>query len=252
MSSDPGGSVQVRETPAVGATILTMSGVLDSSTYLTVRDRIVKAGIDQPNTIIVDITDLRAYADSALAVFTSARWHLTVWPEVPMVLVCGHPSGRRALSRNGIERYVAVYGSLDAALSATRTPAMTPRRRVRTELPAQAASTAIARAFLTEWLTAWSHPSLIPVGAVVVTVLVENALCHSDGNPALRIETDGRAITIAVEDGNNNLPARREAVDAGAALTGLDMIAAVARVWGAAPLPNGKVVWAVIGPENRI
>ncbi|PRC50030.1 sulfate transporter, partial [Mycobacterium sp. ITM-2017-0098] len=104
--------------------------MLDSRTYRTVRDRVIKAALDQPDSVIVDVTALSAPAESAWAVFTSARWHLTTWPEVPIALVCEHADGRRVLARNGITRYVGVYDWVATATSATRT-APRARRRVR-------------------------------------------------------------------------------------------------------------------------
>lgn len=86
----------------------------------------------------------------------------------------------------------------------------------------------------------------------MVTALVDNVCRHTDSSFALRLESTGEEVTVAVQDNCKNLPARREMSAGSARPTGLGMVAAVARAWGTAPLPGGKVVWAVIDGENRL
>jgi hypothetical protein len=245
--------VLIQEATVEGRKVLTMSGVLDSVTYRTVRDRVIKAALDRPDSVVVDVTGLLAPTESAWSVFTSARWHLTIWPEVPIELVCGHAEGRHALARNGITRYLPVYDTVEAAAAAVSTHT-TPagRRRVRRELPAEPASVDAARRFVTEWLTSWEQSDFAAAATVVVTVLVENVLHHTDSAPALRLESSGDTVTVAVQDNSATLPSRLEKTGDEAWPTGLCIVAATSRVWGTAPLPDGKVVWAVIGPENRL
>ena len=65
--------------------------MLDATTYLSLRDTIIKAALDEPAAVIVDITALFGSVRSPRwAVFTSARWQVSRWPEVPIVLVSGH------------------------------------------------------------------------------------------------------------------------------------------------------------------
>ena len=64
--------------------------MLDATTYLSLRDTIIKAALDDPSAVIVDVCELFVPRESAWAVFTSARWHVERWPEVPIVLVCAH------------------------------------------------------------------------------------------------------------------------------------------------------------------
>jgi hypothetical protein len=252
MPADPHSPLDIGEYSVQGVRVLEMSGLLDSTTYLRVRDRVIKAALDQPSAVVVDVTGLTAPAESAWSVFTSARWHLSIWPEVPIALVSERVAGRHALARNGITRYLPVYGTVAAALSAAADALPPGRRRARTELPADRAGIVAARVFVTEWLTTWSQTELISAASVVVTALVGNAWRHTVGAPRLRLESDGVVVTVAVEDGSKSLPARQEQLAAEANPTGLQMVEAASRVWGAAPTPDGKVVWAVIGPENRL
>src|ERR1700757_4991161 len=56
-----------------GVNILCAQGVLDSSTYLSLRGAIIEAAIEEPAGVIVDLSTLAAPTQSALTVFSSAR-----------------------------------------------------------------------------------------------------------------------------------------------------------------------------------
>ncbi|KUH86491.1 sulfate transporter [Mycobacterium sp. GA-1999] len=234
-----------------GTTVLTPDGVLDSRTYRPLRDVIIKAALDEPRAVIVDITKLEVPAESALAVFTSARWHVDRWPEVPIILVCEHADGRSAIVRNGINRWVPVYPTIHDAVEALgQPPPLKSRRRARAYLPGGMASLRRTRELVDEWLTAWTQPELIPVAKVIATAFVENAVAHAASDPNLRLESDGSAVTIAVEDASRLPAGIRES--GGGPPTGLRIVTALCRAWGNAPTPSGKTVWAVVGPENRL
>jgi hypothetical protein len=234
-------------------TVLTTEGLLDATTYLLLRDSIIKAALDDPRAVIVDVTELLVPQESALAVFTSARWHVERWPEVPILLVCAHHFGRDAVARNGITRYVPVYPTIESACNALALVGLRPgRRRVRVELPAHVTSLRRSRQFVSDSLTAWSMPDWIAVAKIVVTTFVENVLAHTDSQPGIRVETDGITVTVAVEDSSHSPANIREPTEASNAPTGLGLVGLLCRMWGNSPVPSGKTVWAVIGPENLL
>jgi anti-anti-sigma regulatory factor len=234
-------------------TVLRPRGVLASGTYQSLRDGIIHAALDEPNVVVVDFTNLSIAAESALSVFTSARWHVSRWPAVPIALVCEHPAGRSAVARNGITRYVPVYDTVQAAIDQTTASGPLPvRRRARAELQAAVSSLQRSRELVAEWLTAWSQPQLIPVAKVVVTTLVENTLQHTDTPPGLRVECHGSAVTVAVNDGSRHPASLREDAAAATGLSGLQIVAALCRTWGNAPTTSGKTVWALLGPESML
>ncbi|OBA84960.1 sulfate transporter [Mycobacteriaceae bacterium 1482268.1] len=235
-----------------GATLLTAGGVLDANTYLPLRDEIVKTALEEPTAVLVDVSDLDVPAQSALAVFTSARWHVVRWPEVPIMLVCRQQADRAVLERNGIARLVPVHSSVDAAIAALSTYSPRRRRRARANLPAEMSSLIRARGLVDEWLTAWSKPDLVAVSKIVVTTFVENVLQHTDTAPTVRLEAKSDTVTVAVEDGSRTPPTLSEEQLAADLPTGLRIVDLLCRVWGNAPTPSGKTVWAVIGPENRL
>jgi hypothetical protein len=106
---------------------------------------------------------------------------------------------------------------------------------------------------VTDWLTQWDNRELIPVAATVATVFVENVLDHTDSAPVLIVELNRDTVTVAVEDGSEHLPGRHEDADRGAEIvSGLAIVSALCRAWGATPTLSGKTVWALVGRENQL
>lgn len=246
-------TIRIDEASHRDVSILVMDGVLDSSTYRTVRDTVIKAALDEPRAVIVDVDRLRVPSASAWAVFTSARWHVSIWPDVPVALVCARPQVRRALAGGGVTRYVPVHPTRDSALEALCSQPITLRRRARSELPASRVGVGLARAMITDWLTQWGQEDLVPVAATVATVLVENVLEHTQSAPALIVESCRKSVTVAVEDRSGHLPGRHEDAYRGAEIvSGLAIVSALCRAWGATPTLSGKTVWALLGRENRL
>ena len=232
---------------------MTAGGVLDSATYRLLRDAIIKAALDEPRAVIVDVDDLSVPSESAWSVFTSARWHVSTWPDVPILLVCSHPQRRRAIARCGVARYVPVHPTHESALDAAADRRLHGRRRARNQLPADSVSVRLARVLVADWLTAWAQVDLIPVACTVATIFVENVLAHTDSAPLLIVENYKDTVTIAVEDASHLPAGRHEDADRGAEIvSGLAIVSALCRSWGSTPTSSGKTVWALFGRENRL
>ncbi len=234
------------------ACLLRARGTLDSSTYLEMRDSVIKAALDEPQAVLVDVSGLAVPVPSGWSVFTSARWHVSTWPDIPVLLICPEPDAAARITHTGVTRYVPVHPDVDSALASLVTD-KPPRRRVRLELPPLTSSLRRSRDFVAEWLSNWSLNQLIPTAKVIVDVLVENVLHHTGSRPVVRLESAGSAVTIAVEDTDDAPAVRRETPTGGAGYTsGLAVVGALSRAWGSSPTPRGKTVWAVVGPENQL
>jgi hypothetical protein len=106
---------------------------------------------------------------------------------------------------------------------------------------------------VTDWLTRWDKPDLIPVAATVGTVFVENVIDHTDSAPVLIVESFEDTVTVAVEDHSEHLPGRHEDADRGTEIvSGLAIVSALCRSWGATPTSSGKTMWALVGRENQL
>lgn len=234
------------------ACLLRARGTLDSSTYLEMRDSVIKAALDEPQAVLVDVSGLAVPLPSTWSVFTSARWHVSTWPDIPVLLICPRPDAAARIAHTGVTRYVPVHADIESALASLVT-GKPSRRRARLELPHHLSSLRGSRDFVAEWLTNWSLDLLIPTVKVIVDVLVENVLRHTQSSPVLLLESTGSEVTIAVQDADDAPAVRRETGAGGTEQTsGLAMVGALARAWGNSPAPSGKTVWAVVGPENRL
>jgi hypothetical protein len=230
--------------------VLTIDGVLDDTTYIPLRDAIVKEALDEPPAVVIDVTGLTVRDDPAWSVFTSARFQISEWPDIPIGLVCAHDQGLNALRRNGVTRYLPAYTTLQSAV--TELPAHGLRRyrqHVRTALPAVKGSIHRSRELTAQWLTEWSRTDFIHAVSIVATELVELALADASGELSLRMETNGSTVAVAVQHVNIARTQLRES--AGDTVSGLDLVAANSRVWGTYTSAAGNTVWAVVGPENR-
>lgn len=237
-------------TAVADAAVLTLDGVLDATTYRPLHGAIVRAALDEPRCVINDVTRLTVREDPAWAVFTSARWEVAYWPDVPIAVVCAHSQGRNRLHHNGITRYVPVYPTLASGLAELAADGLRRyRRRARASLPGQRTSIRLCRGLVEQWLTAWSRADFIHAASTIVTELVEATLDSTDSDFSLRMETDGSTVSVAVQHDGPSQPLRREASDG--RVSGLDLVAASCRRWGSYASTHGSTVYAVIGPENR-
>jgi hypothetical protein len=247
-----GGSSELRITasPVEDSRVLTIDGLLDATTYMPLRDAIVKAALDEPLALIIDVNGLTVRDDPAWAVFTNARWQVAEWPDIPIGMVCAHNLGQNALRRNGITRYVPLYSTVDSATTEMAADGLRRYRlRVRASLPAAKSSIHRSRELVAQALTAWSRTDFIHAVSVVATELVEMALADSHYALSLRVETDGSTVAVAVQHVDIENAGRRTSI--GDPVSGLDLVVANSRVWGSYTSAAGNTVWAVVGPENR-
>jgi anti-anti-sigma regulatory factor len=226
--------------------------VLDAANSAALRDTIMKATLDEPSAVIVNVTALQVPEQAGWSIFISARWQVDTRPDVPIVLVCANRGSRDAITRAGVARFMPVYPTEKGAMKAIGRLARRNVRHAHAQLPANLNSLRESRKLVREWLTAWSKPGLIPVALVVVNVFVENVLEHTGSDPVVRIECDGPTATIAVADASSAPAVRVASPPKGIDVSGLAIVDALSRAWGSTPTSSGKTVWAIIGPENQL
>lgn len=151
MTVDGRKSVALCAAAVQGACVLTVEGLLDSATYLPLRNAIITAALDQPRAVILDVTGLDVAAGSAWAVFTSAHWQVSrSWPCVAVMLVCAD-TGRRNAIPHCVVGSMPVYPSAESAIAALAgLPRRRPRRRAHAELAAEPASIGQSRQLVTQ------------------------------------------------------------------------------------------------------
>jgi anti-anti-sigma factor len=97
--------------------VLTVDGVLDPSNTAALRDSIVKATLNEPTAVIVNVSALQVPAESAWSAFVSARWQIDPQADVPIVLVCAQRAAREAIARSGVTHFMPVYPTAKGAMT---------------------------------------------------------------------------------------------------------------------------------------
>src|SRR6201995_6063002 len=108
-------ALQIGVTDVGKVRVLTLVGALNATTYAPIRDTIVRAALDEPDSVVIDVTELSVREDPAWAVFTSARWQIAEWANVPLAIACAHSQARNAPLGAAIARYVPMSTTLESA-----------------------------------------------------------------------------------------------------------------------------------------
>ncbi|WP_406814262.1 STAS domain-containing protein [Mycobacterium sp. M23085] len=232
--------------------VLTVDGELDAAHSTALRERILKATLQDAAAVIVDVSGLKVPPEAAWTAFMGAYWQVGSAAHIPIALVCTNRATREAITSSGVTHFMPIYSSEKAALKALGQSSRRPVRRADVQLPADLTSLRESRRLVREWLTTWSQSKLIPVALVVVNVFVENVLEHTASVPVVRIEAQGTTATIAVSDASNTPAVRLPSPKNGIDVSGLAIVEALSRAWGSTPTSSGKTVWAIIGPENQL
>jgi len=249
-----GCDIDIRVEHTAGSMVLlSPAGILDSASYLMVRTALVKAAVEEPTAVLIDVDELIVPAASAWSVLTSAQWMVSAWPAVPICGVTTRPTVHATLVANRIIRWVPFFHSREAAVAAVATGNITHCYRLCAlrQLPRHAASQAVAREFIHEFLLTWSHPEYLHAAEAVASELIRNVLAHTQSAPRIRLELDGDRLIIAVADESPKPAVRQEPAGGTLRFSGLGVVSTLSRVWGCHPTGTGKVVWAVIEPVER-
>ncbi|HEV7649468.1 MAG TPA: hypothetical protein VGP26_15050 [Actinophytocola sp.] len=242
-------AIRVDHRDLLGAQVLELHGVLDGQSYGALRTALVKAAIDEPRAVIVDLEWLAVPSIPALALFPSVHDQIAQWPGVPLLVVVGGEAPTGQVDEFRLGRYVPVFGSVMAAAAAIDDPP--PRRIARRKLPNSLASAALARRFVLDVCSDWPVGPHVQAAVVIANELVENTLLHTYSAPTLRLELRRELLTIAVYDDDPATARLVELDPAGGSHRGLMLVAQLSRAWGcAATLSGGKVVWAVLRAQR--
>jgi anti-sigma regulatory factor (Ser/Thr protein kinase) len=85
---------------------------------------------------------------------------------------------------------------------------------------------------------------------LVVSELAANAVMHAQTRYHVRLRV-GPTVRVEVTDASPTLPVVQSSSDSGRGGRGLAIVNALAQQWGVDPLPDGKIVWADLGPTPR-
>jgi anti-anti-sigma regulatory factor/anti-sigma regulatory factor (Ser/Thr protein kinase) len=226
-------------------TLVRMVGDLDAASSALAHRVLMKVIADQPDAILVDLSDVTCTVPAALSVFLVAKREAARWPTIPLLLcapsssVAGHLSG--AAGRPGT---TTVFASVVLAARAIGTGVPTPMV-LEDMLPVVGAARR-ARNLVTEACRQWGLPALVPDASVVVSELVSNAVVHAKTVFTVRVSLRARYLHLAVRDGSTTSPQIPTGAEHRLGGRGLIVVAALATAWGHLQTDDGKVIWATL------
>jgi len=110
-----------------------------------------------------------------------------------------------------------------------------------------------SRELVTEACARWDLPDLAGPACIVATEMVNNVVAHAHTAMTVMLALRGATMSVAVRDRSARVPrftgAPVPATSYGG--RGLLLIDSVARRWGSLTLDDGKVVWAVLEPDDE-
>jgi hypothetical protein len=116
--------------------------------------------------------------------------------------------------------------------------------------PAELDSVSAVRRFLRAALLSWDNDNYDFAAPLVLTELVTNATLHARTPYTVRLRLEPTHLVVEVVDSSPRLPQARDyAVDA-ATGRGIKIVDSFSATWGARTIPEGKVVWAHIRPDE--
>ncbi|MER7420756.1 ATP-binding protein [Micromonospora peucetia] len=227
-------------------TVVRLRGGLDLGTMRTVHTALDGCLADQPDALVVDLTDVTVRDPLALSVFAATARRAAGWPAVPVVLCAPPPEAADWLAQSTACRVLPVRRDC-AEATRVANAAAAPRLRARLEPVAEACRR--ARELVTDACVRWHLPEAVGPASLVLSELVGNVVRHAGTPMRVTLTLRRPYLHLTVTDGS------RTAVRAGSpglraeGGRGLMLVRELAQRWGSVPVGDGKVVWAML-PAN--
>ncbi|BCJ56385.1 hypothetical protein Asp14428_78600 [Actinoplanes sp. NBRC 14428] len=226
-----------------GRLSVALCGDLGLPEVASLRARLLKSLAEQPDALLIDLSNLTVREPLALAVFSTLSRQAARWPGIPVLMCAPRPDARRTLTLAAYKR-LPVFPSVDAALAA-----LDDDRQVQPDLsdellPLRGAARQ-ARNVATDACLRWGLDRLVAPASLIASELVSNVVDHASTMMTLRLTLRRHYLHISVRDGSSAEPALRSGASPDASSgRGLMLVDASAHAWGWLPCEGGKVVWA--------
>jgi anti-anti-sigma regulatory factor len=229
--------------------VVRVAGHLTLATVPQVRTAVLKALVEEPQAVLLDVRELVLIDDVHLTVLIALARHAAAWPSIPILLCGPGPTVTAGVARLAVDRHVIVCRDLDEGRRRAAERPL-PARIVQT-FPPLPNSSVQARGITTEACRTWGLAHLGPSAELVVTELVSNAIRHARTTFSLTITRTDRSLHLAVRDYASRL-ARLVGPDGEEEPggRGLIIVEALTTGWGCTPTRDGKVTWATMSTRR--
>jgi anti-anti-sigma regulatory factor len=224
--------------------LVRLVGVLDPTAARSVRAELLSRLADGADAVVVDLSELTVDEPAALSVLSAGVDEAADWAPGQLVL-CGSPAGLAGRA-SGDTRSESIGAAL-ARLNSTDAPSV-----LGIDLDPVVGAAREARQLVADSCARWDLPALAGPASITVTEMVNNVVAHARTPMTVRLTLGADALHVAVRDYCTDQPTFRGPVSPGATGgRGLLLIDALAQRWGTTALDDGKVVWAVLGPDHE-
>jgi anti-anti-sigma regulatory factor len=229
--------------------LVRLVGTLDLAAVGALRGTLLTCLADQPSTAIVDLTGLEVREPAALAVLAEVAREAAEWPGGRLVFWTLSPA---AANGWGDDADVVVSTDIGAVYARMRADASIGRQ-LSAHLEPVVGAARRARELVTDGCARWDLPALAGAACIAVTEMVNNVVAHARTSMTVRIGLREGLLHVAVRDYSPRAPSYAGLVPpTSPGGRGLLLIDTVARRWGTSLLDDGKVVWAVLYPEDEL
>ncbi|MEV4120856.1 ATP-binding protein [Micromonospora sp. NPDC049645] len=239
--------VEVDESSAV----VRLTGVLDAAAAEAVRGALLARLTDRPGPVVADVTGLRVADAVGRSVFAEIRREVADWPAADL-LVCDPAVDRTTQSDAGPTMVAGVptWSTVDGALAAVATA---PLAAVLTaELAPAVGAARQARELVGAACERWDMAVLNDPACIAITEMVNNVVAHARTPMTVRLAPHESTLHLAVRDHSpHRLTFAGISPPNRAGGRGLLLIDTVTRRWGSSAVPDGKVVWCVLHPDDE-
>ncbi|RAO32171.1 hypothetical protein PSN13_03863 [Micromonospora saelicesensis] len=236
--------VEIDESSAV----VRLTGVLDAAGAEAVRGALLARLLTRPGPVVADVTGLRVVDPAGRGVFADVRREVADWPAADLLLC--DPAVDGPAHPDAALAGVPAWPTLDGALAAV---AATPLAAVLTADLAPAVGAARqARELVTTGCERWGMPTLTDPACIAITEMVNNVVAHARTPMTVRLAPQETTLHLAVRDHSPRQPTFAGISPPNrAGGRGLLLIDTVTRRWGSSAVPDGKVVWCVLHPDDE-
>ncbi|HET6534455.1 MAG TPA: ATP-binding protein [Actinoplanes sp.] len=227
-----------------GYPVVQLAGVLNEDAGPGVRSALLAVLADQPEAVVVDVSDLRLADTQAGAVLREVAGDNADWPAAHIVLSAGRDSSGWLFTGLPVWR--------DRAEALADLGAPDPQLRMTVDLEPVVGAARRARELVTEACARWDTPELAGPACIVVTEMVNNVVAHARTPMTVLVARQGDGMSVAVRDYSPTAPrfTGEPVPPTSHGGRGLLLIDSVSSRWGHLDVPGGKVVWALLHDEK--